>query len=131
MVHMRAVTVAGLVLSTLAISKPADVVWTPPGELRPPLQESKEAALRENLKTMRSVLDQYRGDKARGPDSLEQLVREGYLRVLPEDPITESRATWRVIRATVVAGQAEQPAVVDLRSGAKGIASDGAAYSTW
>ncbi len=31
---MRVVSVAGLVLSALASSKPANVVWTPPGELR-------------------------------------------------------------------------------------------------
>ena len=128
---MRAGTVAGLVLATLAISKPTDVVWSPPGDLRSPFQDSKEAALRQDLKTLRLVLVQYRGDKGKGPESLEQLVSEGYLRVVPTDPITKSRATWRVIRATVVAGQAEQPAVGDVRSGAKGIASDGTAYSSW
>jgi general secretion pathway protein G len=98
---------------------------------RNPAQRSKEATLREDLRTLRTVLDQYRGDKGRGPNSLEQLVREGYLRVLPSDPFTKSRATWRVIRATVVPGQGEEPAVVDVRSGARGIASDGTAYSSW
>ena len=123
MVNHRSRTRFGLALVVVGVSLL--------GCSRSPPQRSKEAALREDLKTMRSVLDQYRGDKGKGPDSLEQLVREGYLRVLPADPITESRATWRVIRAPLTPGQTARPVVADVRSGAKGIASDGTAYSSW
>jgi general secretion pathway protein G len=96
-----------------------------------PDQESKEAALRQDLQVMRSVLAQYRGDKGRGPDSLEELVREGYIRILPTDPFTGSRATWRVIREPMAPGRTEPSAVLDVRSGATGVSSDGTAYGSW
>jgi general secretion pathway protein G len=80
---------------------------------------------------MRSILAQYRADKGRGPDSLEELVREGYIRILPADPFTRTRTSWRVIREPQAPGRTERPAVVDLRSGATGISSDGTAYGSW
>jgi general secretion pathway protein G len=94
-------------------------------------RRSKEKSLREVLFTMRSVLDLYRADKRRGPDSLEWLVREGYLRTLPIDPFTGSRATWRAIRGPWKPGQTGRSPVVDVRSGAKGIGANGTPYSSW
>ena len=94
-------------------------------------QASKEAALRDDLKAMRTVLEQYRNDKNEGPESLDQLVREGYIRKVPIDPFTRSSETWQVVRGKAAAGQAERPRVIDVRSGAKGIGRDGSAYSSW
>jgi general secretion pathway protein G len=94
-------------------------------------RESKEAALRQDLQVMRSVLAQYRADKGKGPDSLKGLVRDGYIRILPADPLTGSRTTWRVIRQPQAPGRTEPPAVLDVRSGATGISSDGPAYGSW
>src|SRR6185503_10800514 len=61
------------------------------------LQRAREAVLRENLTRMREVIDQYFADKGKYPESLETLVREGYLRTMPIDPITKSETTWQVI----------------------------------
>jgi len=52
-------------------------------------RRANEAALKTNLRTMRDVLDQHLGDKGYYPSTLEALVEEGYLRSIPEDPITE------------------------------------------
>src|SRR3990167_6438086 len=58
---------------------------------------SKEATLRENLGTVRQVIESFHGEKGGYPESLEKLVKTRYLRALPVDPITESAAPWRVV----------------------------------
>jgi general secretion pathway protein G len=97
-------------------------------------QEARELALREVLDTFRSTLDQYRGDKGTYPESLDDLVREGYLRSIPHDPITRSRDTWKITYeypGTPGPWQTSSFVVVRIRSGAEGRARDGTAYSSW
>src|SRR5215470_10447920 len=62
--------------------------------LRDSPQRAREAALREDLFTMRSVIDQYHGDKGAYPPDLQTLVTAGYLRKIPVDPMTKSAETW-------------------------------------
>jgi len=83
----------------------------------------REEGLRNDLMVMRQVVDQYRGDKGIAPRSLETLVREGYLRRVPADPITGSAETLQL--------SATQPSVLEIHSGARGIASNGTRYSSW
>lgn len=91
------------------------------------IDASKEATLRENLRTVRQVIDSFHGDKGRYPESLEELVEAKYLRALPVDPITESATTWRVV--DVPEGQEGQ--VYDIHSGAPGTARSGEPYADW
>src|ERR1700704_2883118 len=42
---------------------------------------SRESVLRQNLYTIRTVLDEYTYDKQKAPQSLQDLVTEGYLRI--------------------------------------------------
>ena len=93
------------------------------GSSRISLLRAREEGLRNNLIVMRQVIDQYRGDKGIAPVSLAVLVREGYLRRVPADPITGSVQTWQLT--------AVRPGVLTIRSGAAGIASDGTRYSSW
>ena len=58
---------------------------------------SKEAVLRTNLTTLRTVIDNYTYDKMKAPQSLEDLVREGYLRVVPYDTMTGANDSWKTI----------------------------------
>src|SRR3974377_1620865 len=58
---------------------------------------SKESVLRNNLFTLRTVIDEYTYDKQKAPQALQDLVTEGYLREVPTDPITGSN-DWRIIR---------------------------------
>src|SRR5580658_10444703 len=51
------------------------------------IQRAKESVLRNNLTTLRHVLDDYCYDKAKCPQSLQDLVTEGYLRAIPSDPM--------------------------------------------
>lgn len=88
---------------------------------------SREAVLRHNLKETREVIDKFRADSGRFPDSLQELVDRRYLRALPGDPITESEATWRIVPPPA----GEKGAVYDLKSGAPGTGANGIAYADW
>lgn len=95
---------------------------------------AKEAALREDLFTFRSCIDQYFADKGHYPESLQVLVTEHYVRRIPIDPFTKSADTWQTVMeepdATEAASE-QPPGVVDVHSGANGVGLDGTAYNTW
>src|SRR5207237_7197842 len=59
------------------------------------IMATREAVLRDDLYKMRSLLDQYAADKQKLPQSLDDLVTEGYMRELPQDPITGQK-DWTV-----------------------------------
>ena len=93
---------------------------------------AKEAVLRQDLFTMRSAIDQYTMDKAKAPQTLQDLVQDGYLREIPKDPFTDSRDTWQTVQEDVLLSvDQNQPGISDVHSGATGTGSDGTAYSTW
>jgi general secretion pathway protein G len=93
---------------------------------------AKEAVLHDQLFTMRQLIDEYTMDKQQAPQSLDDLVTEGYLRELPKDPLTNSKSSWKVdMEDTLKAADQTQPGVVDVHSGATGTSLEGSAYSTW
>ena len=93
---------------------------------------TQEATLRTNLFRMRDAIDQYYADKNKYPSSLDSLVSEGYLRRLPEDPITKSTDTWQTVPAEPDPGSpTSEPGVYDVKSGAPGTGLDGSSYSDW
>jgi len=93
---------------------------------------AKEAVLRDDLFTMRSVIDQYTLDKQKAPQSLQDLVSAGYLKAIPKDPITGSDDTWQVSSDdTLMDPSQTAPGITDVHSGATGVGTDGTAYSSW
>jgi general secretion pathway protein G len=100
-------------------------------------QRAKEAVLREDLFTMRSCIDQHLADWGKYPASLQELTDKGYLRFIPVDPITKSTETWIVEYATaeeeedLAPTDQDSPGIIDVRSGAEGLALDGTAYGEW
>lgn len=88
---------------------------------------SKEAVLRDNLRTVRDVIDKFHGDTGRYPETMEELVEKKYLRALPVDPITESTATWQLLPVP----EGYHGTVYDIRSGAAGAGRDGKNYADW
>jgi general secretion pathway protein G len=86
---------------------------------------SKEAVLRENLRTMRQTIDKFYADTGRYPDSLQELVDRKYLRAIPPDPMTERTDAWTLIPPD---GEAKGR-VYDVRSSAPGVDSDGKAFT--
>ena len=93
---------------------------------------AKESVLRNNLFTMRTMIDEYTIDKQKAPESLQDLVSEGYLRQIPQDPMTGSDQTWRIIMEdTSIGGANTPPGIFDVKSGSDKTALDGSAYADW
>jgi len=93
--------------------------------------KAKEAALKQNLFTMRAVLDQYYADRGDYPASLETLVEEKYLRAIPVDPFTRSATTWNEIFEEQEEGDDSPAGVYDIKSGSDDLALDGTPYKDW
>jgi general secretion pathway protein G len=91
---------------------------------------AREAVLHQDLYRMRDGIDQYYADKGKYPATLDALVSEGYMRKLPEDPITKSSDTWVTVPAEPdPSNPSADPGVYDVKSGAQGTALDGTNYS--
>jgi len=102
--------------------------------------KAREAVLKADLYQLRSCIDQFLGDKGQYPESLQGLVDAGYLRFMPIDPITRSADTWVELQATPNEIEELEPieedlggfvGVIDVQSGARGVALDGTLYSEW
>lgn len=111
-------------------------------------RRANEAVLKTNLRTMRDVLDQYYGDKGHYPPSLDALVEKGYLRKLPTDPMTKRSDSWITVQEELdpdqpadssdgaggtggAGGEDQGPGIIDVHSGAEGLALDGTPYKEW
>jgi general secretion pathway protein G len=97
---------------------------------------AKEAALREDLFTFRTCLDQFYADKGHYPDTLQTLVTEKYIRKIPIDPFTKSADTWQVVMEEVDSADAasadQPPGIIDVKSGSKLVSViDNTPYNTW
>jgi general secretion pathway protein G len=109
------------ILATLAI--PSFVVA---------VKHAREAVLKEDLQTMRSAIDSYTMDKQKAPQSLDDLLQDGYLKNIPEDPMTHSKDTWVTDTSDAMYSLDEtEPGINDVHSGSDAIGSDGKPYSSW
>ena len=92
---------------------------------------SKETVLRQNLFTLRVQIDEYTYDKGKAPQSLQDLVSEGYLRQIPMDPIT-GQADWTTIMEDAVSSVNQtEPGIFDVRSKSDKTSLEGTRYSDW
>ena len=96
------------------------------------ITRAKESVLKNNLFTMRTVIDEYTYDKQKAPQSLNDLVSDGYMRQIPVDPLTGSADSWKIIMedASNTVNQSE-PGIFDIRSGSDKISLEGTPYSEW
>jgi general secretion pathway protein G len=93
---------------------------------------AKEAVLKENLFRLRDTLDQFYADRGRYPETLEELVKEGYLRKIPLDPMTKTNDTWELIYEELAEGEEDKiPGIFDVHSGSYDTALDGTIYNDW
>ncbi len=93
--------------------------------------KAKETALKQNLFTMRAILDQFYADRGDYPESLSSLVEEKYLRSIPTDPITKSPTTWTEIYEEQEEGDDSPAGIYDIKSGSDAVATDGTPYNDW
>ncbi|MGB8580338.1 MAG: hypothetical protein WCD47_05915, partial [Candidatus Sulfotelmatobacter sp.] len=80
---------------------------------------------------LRSLISQYTLDKQKAPQSLDDLVTGGYIKVIPKDPMTNEE-NWEVVQEDVLLAVDQQdPGISDVKSASSASSSDGTAYSTW
>jgi len=97
-------------------------------------RRAQEAVLKEDLFTLRDLINKYYTDKGKYPASLRTLVEDGYLRTIPIDPMTGSAETWQEIR-DMPSYEEMVPnmeyGIIDVHSGSQAKALDGTTYDTW
>ncbi len=94
------------------------------------VRQAREVVLKENLFQMRRSIDQFRADKGKLPQSVEDLVTEKYLREKPIDPILE-KAEWNEIQGEDSNSPDGETGLVDVKSMAEGEDSQGVAFSEY
>ena len=96
------------------------------------LRNAREAVLKEDLHVMRQAIDSYTMDKEKGPQSLDDLVQAGYLKEIPNDPMTRSNTTWVTATSDVLESvDQSDPGINDVHSGSDEQGSNGQPYSSW
>ena len=96
------------------------------------LKHAREAVLKEDLHVLRAAIDSYTMDKQKAPQSLDDLIQDGYLKSIPEDPMTRSSTTWVTDTSDAMHSLDEtDPGIDDIHSGSEESGSDGQPYSTW
>ena len=95
------------------------------------LVRTKESLLKNNLFTMRTVIDEYTFDKKKAPQSLDDLVSEGYLREVPVDPIMGNNQWAIVMEDALTSVDQTQPGIWDVHSYSDQKSLEGTPYSQW
>jgi general secretion pathway protein G len=96
------------------------------------VKQAREAVLKEDLHVLRDAIDSYTADKQKAPQTLDDLVQEGYLREIPLDPMTRSKDSW-VTDSSDALHSLDQtdPGIDNVHSGSQEQGSDGQPYSAW
>ena len=92
-------------------------------------RRGREARLRDELMAMRLLIDQYAADKGKLPKSLDDLLRAGYLREIPADPITK-KPDWKLITGEDP-NRPGETGILDIRSSSSEKSIEGQPYSEW
>ena len=111
-----------LILASFAIPTYQRAIW-----------RAREAVLREDLYTMRKLIDEYTLDKQYPPTTLDDLVSAGYMRGgVPVDPFMGSNQSWQVVTEDVPLSPTQVASgIVDVHSGSDEISLEGTPYSSW
>jgi general secretion pathway protein G len=95
------------------------------------VQAAREATLREDLYTMRKMIDQYGADKGKLPQSLEELQSAGYIHEIPIDPMTDAR-DWQTEVGEDSGSTDGSQGITNVHSNSSDLSSDGQKrYSEW
>src|SRR5262245_41588524 len=93
---------------------------------------ARESVLRNNLFTMRTVLDEYTYDKQKAPQTLRDLVTESYLREVPFDPMTGSNQSWKIeMEDAQRSVNPSEPGIYEIHSGSDKKSLNGTPYAEW
>jgi general secretion pathway protein G len=94
------------------------------------IMHTRETVLRDDLRKMRSLIDQFAADKGRLPQSLDELVSEGYMREVPVDPFTGQK-DWNITTGEDPNSIEGSQGVTDVHSASAETSTEGTAYSEW
>jgi general secretion pathway protein G len=94
------------------------------------IMHTREAVLKDDLRKMRSLIDQFAADKGRLPQSLDDLVSEGYMREVPVDPFTGQK-DWAITSGEDPSSLQGQSGMTDIHSSSAEISTEGTPYSEW
>ena len=92
---------------------------------------ARETMLKDDLFTLRQVIDEYSYDKKKAPQSLDDLVSEGYIKQIPRDPFTNQRDWLTDPEDPTKATDPNTPGIGDVHSNSQFVGTDGTAYNTW
>lgn len=96
------------------------------------IKAAHEAVLKEDLHVMRNAIDSYTMDKQKAPQSLQDLVDAGYLKSIPEDPMTRANDSWVADQSDALHSLDQtEPGIDDVHSGSQATGADGQPYSSW
>jgi general secretion pathway protein G len=121
---MELMIVISIILILVAVAIPA---------YNQSILRARESVLRQNLFTLRSILSQYTLDKQKAPQALDDLVQAGYLKTIPNDPMT-GKPDWTADQedSTIMSpDQQDTGGIDDVHSSSTLSSSDGSAYNTW
>ena len=91
---------------------------------------TRETVLKDDLRKMRSLIDQFAADKGRLPQSLEEIASEGYMREIPTDPFTGQKE-WTITTGEDPNSLEGQQGMTDVHSTSAEMSSEGTPYSEW
>ena len=94
------------------------------------IMHTRETVLKDDLRKMRSLIDQFGADKGRLPQSLEDLVNEGYMREVPIDPFTGQK-DWAITTGEDPNSSEGQQGMTDVHSASAETSTEGTPYSEW
>lgn len=94
------------------------------------VMHTREAVLKDDLRKMRTLIDQFAADKGRLPQSLDELVSEGYMREVPVDPFTGQK-DWAIATGEDPNSLTGESGMTDVHSSSAETSSEGTAYSEW
>jgi general secretion pathway protein G len=94
------------------------------------IMHTREAVLKDDLRKMRTLIDQFAADKGRLPQSLDELASEGYMREVPLDPFTGQK-DWAIVTGEDPNSLTGESGMTDIHSASAETSSEGTAYSEW
>jgi general secretion pathway protein G len=96
------------------------------------LKHAREAVLKEDLHVLRAAIDSYTMDKQKAPQTLDDLIQDGYLKTIPDDPMTRTTTSWVTDTSDAMHSLDQtEPGIDDVHSGSTETGSDGQPYASW
>ena len=94
------------------------------------IMHTRETVLKDDLRKMRSLIDQFAADKGRLPQSLEELATEGYMREVPVDPFTGQK-DWAITSGEDPNSLQGETGMTDVHSSSAEVSTEGTPYNEW